>query len=164
MRKLVGVLIAIVVVVVILAIALPSLLNVNQYHDKIQAELEQKLHRQVTLGNLSLKIIPFSIRVSDAVIGEDPKFNTGRPFASAQELAVSAKLLPLLRHEVEVKSVELVDPKIELVHNAQGVWNFASLQGEQSTPAGTQPGRGPAPAQAPATKPTPSPGGQELSL
>jgi len=132
MRKLVRVLIAVAVLVVILVIALPSLLDVNQYHDRIQAELQQKLHRQVRLGNLSLKIIPFSIRVSDAVIGEDPRFKTGRPFASAQELSVSAKLLPLLRHQVEVNSVELVNPRIELVRNAQGVWNFASLQGEQA--------------------------------
>jgi AsmA protein len=130
MRKLAGVLIAIVVIIVILLIALPSLINVNQYHDKIQAELQQKLHRPVKLGNLSLKLLPFSIRVSNAEIGEDPNFNTGRPFATAQDLAVSAKLLPLIRHEVDVNSVELVNPKIELVRNAQGTWNFASLQGQ----------------------------------
>src|SRR4051794_34763476 len=134
MRKLAGVLIAIVVIIVILLIALPSLINVNQYHDKIQAELQQKLHRPVKLGNLSLKLLPFSIRVSNAEIGEDPSFNTGRPFATAQDLAVSAKLLPLIRHEVDVNSVELVNPKIELVRNAQGVWNFASLQGQPTTP------------------------------
>jgi len=132
MRKLIGVLIAIVVIVGILVFALPSLIDVNQYHDKIQAELQQKLHRQVKLGDMRLKIIPFSIRVANAEIGEDPKFNNGRPFASTEALAVSAKLLPLLRHEVAVNSVELVNPKIELVRNSQGVWNFASLQGQQA--------------------------------
>ena len=45
MRKLIGVLVALVLIVVIAVIALPSLVNVNQYHDKIQAELQQKLHR-----------------------------------------------------------------------------------------------------------------------
>ena len=49
MRKLVGVLIGIVVIIVILVFALPSLVNVNQYHDKIQAELQDKLHRDVKL-------------------------------------------------------------------------------------------------------------------
>ncbi|HWY68897.1 MAG TPA: AsmA family protein [Terriglobales bacterium] len=139
MRKLIGVLIAIVLLVVIVMFALPSLVNVNQYHDKIQAELQQKLHRQVKLGDMSLKLIPFSIRVSNAEIGEDPRFNTGHPFASTQQLAVSAKLLPLLRHEVQVNSVELVDPKIELVRNPQGVWNFASLQQPSSNNAPSQP-------------------------
>src|SRR5579872_4980063 len=132
MRKLLIAAVSVIVIVIILALALPAIINVNQYHDKIQAELQQKLHRQVQLGNMSLKIIPFSIRVANAEIGEDPNFRTGRPFATASELAVSAKLLPLLRHEVEVNSVELVNPKIELVRNAQGTWNFASLQGTES--------------------------------
>lgn len=152
MRKLAGVLIAIVVLIVILIFALPSLVNVNQYHDKIQAELQQKLHRQVKLGNMTLKLMPFSIRVADAEIGEDPRFNTGHPFATAQDLAVSAKLLPLLRHEVQVNSIELVNPKIELVRNTQGVWNFASLQEQPSAGA---PGSAPAKA-TPAEKPSPA--------
>jgi hypothetical protein len=133
MRKLAAVLIAVVVIVVILVLALPALINVNQYHDKIQAELQQKLHRQVQLGDMHLKVLPLSIRVSNVEIGEDPTFKTGRPFATAGELAISVKLLPLLRHDVEVNSIELVNPKIELVHNSQGVWNFASLQGSQSS-------------------------------
>ncbi|MFL6438034.1 MAG: AsmA family protein [Terriglobales bacterium] len=158
MRKLAGVLIAIVVIIVILLIALPSLINVNQYHDKIQAELQQKLHRPVKLGNLSLKLLPFSIRVSNAEIGEDPSFNTGRPFATAQDLAVSAKLLPLIRHEVDVNSVELVNPKIELVRNAQGVWNFASLQGQPTTPNNAANGAPATPsANQPQAKPSPAP-------
>ncbi|HWC15999.1 MAG TPA: AsmA-like C-terminal region-containing protein, partial [Terriglobales bacterium] len=124
--------------------------------------LQQKLHRDVKLGNMSLKIVPFSIRVSDVQIGEDPKFATGRPFATTQDLAVSVKLLPLLHHEVAVNSVELVDPKIELVRNPQGVWNFASLQGQQA-PSNAQPAQSQAPAQKPAakqqpSKPSPAPG------
>ena len=159
MRKLAGVLIALVVIIVIAIFALPSLVNVNQYHDKIQAELQQKLHRQVKLGDMSLKLLPFSIRVSNAEIGEDPKFNTGRPFASTQQLAVSAKLLPLLRHEIQVNSVELVDPKIELVRNAQGVWNFASLQQPSSSNPPAQPGA----SQPNAAKPSPTQPGPNQS-
>lgn len=177
MRKLVGVLIALVVIVVILIFALPALVSVNQYHDKIQAELQQKLHRQVGLGDMRLKIVPLSIRVSDVSIGEDPKFNTGKPFATTQDLAVSVRLLPLLRHDVELNSVELVNPKIELVRNAQGVWNFASLQGEQTpnpeqTPNATsaKPSQAPAPSASKPSPTTPSTpasnqrSGEELSL
>ena len=173
MRKLAGVLIALVVIIVIAIFALPSLVNVNQYHDKIQAELQQKLHRDVKLGNMALKIVPFSIRVSDVQIGEDQKFATGRPFATTQDLAVSVKLMPLLRHEIAVNSVELVDPRIELVRNAAGVWNFASLQGEQAPaqpaaqqkPAGKQPPSKPSPApEAPANQPAENKPAQAFSL
>ena len=157
MRKLIGVVIALVVLVIIAVIALPSLVNVNQYHDKIQAELQQKLHRDVKLGDMSLKLIPFSIRVTNVEIGEDSKFNTGRPFASTQQLAVSAKLLPLLRHDIQVNSVELIDPKIELVRNAQGVWNFASLQQPSQQNAPSQPAANQPAAKQPAqSKPSPT--------
>src|SRR5581483_1092181 len=147
MRKLVGVLIAIIAIIVIAIFALPSLVNVNQYHDKIQAELQDKLHRDVKLGNMSLKIVPLSIRVADVQIGEDSSFHTGRPFATTSDLAVSAKLLPL-RHQVDLRSLELVNPKFELVRNAQGTWNFASI-GQQ--PANT-PAQAPVSAQKPAAK------------
>jgi uncharacterized protein involved in outer membrane biogenesis len=96
MRKLFGILIALVLLVAIAIFALPSLVNVNQYHDKIQAELQQKLHRPVKLGDLKLKLLPFSIAVSNAEIGEDAKFNTGRPFAAAigSEREASAFVAP----------------------------------------------------------------------
>src|SRR5581483_3797368 len=158
MRKLVGVLIAIIAIIVIAIFALPSLVNVNQYHDKIQAELQDKLHRDLKLGNMSLKIVPLSIRVADVQIGEDPNFRTGRPFATTSDLAVSAKLLPLLRHQVDLRSLELVNPKIELVRNAQGTWNFASLGQQPANAAAPAPTQAPAqkPEAKPATKPSPS--------
>ena len=66
---------------------------------------------------------------------------------------MSAKLLPLLHHEIQVNSVELVDPKIELVRNAQGVWNFASLQGEQNPAPNSAAAQ---PSSAPGGKPSPA--------
>ncbi len=165
MRKLAIVVIALMVVIAILIFALPSLINVNQYHDKIQAELQQKLHRDVKLGDMKLKIVPFSIQVADVTIGEDPKFNTGHPFASAQDLAVSVKLLPLLGHDIQINSVELVRPQIELVRNAQGVWNFSSLQGEQ-TASTTSPAPAPSnkkPSPAPSNNPAPGTNNQSSS-
>ena len=47
---------------------------------------------------------------------------------------VSAALWPLLHKDVQISSLELKQPKIELVRNAQGMWNYASL-GRSSQPA-----------------------------
>src|SRR5436309_3210214 len=59
MRKLAYVVIALIVVVAILIFALPSLVNVNQYHDKIQAELQQKL------SLADLKITASQVAITD---------------------------------------------------------------------------------------------------
>ncbi|HEY6249960.1 MAG TPA: AsmA family protein [Candidatus Angelobacter sp.] len=138
MRKLGIALLVIVVVVVAAALILPHVIDINKYHGKIQTQLEKKLGRQVSLGEMRLSLFPLSFRVANPVIAEDSRFDTGRPFATAEELAVSVKFWPLLRKEVEVKSLSLDRPHIELVRNAQGEWNFATL-GEQSKPSAEAP-------------------------
>src|SRR6266404_2969709 len=154
MRKL-AIAVGIVVVLAVIALAaLPFVLDVNKYRPRIQAELEQRTGRSVSLGKMDLKIFPLAFRVENAVIGEDRQFAQRAPFAQAGELLVSAKLIPLLRGDVEVSSIELNNPKIELIRNQQGVWNFASL-GKPQQPTTAQPSA-PAKTQQPATQPAPS--------
>lgn len=156
MRKL-GVAIAIIVVVLIAAILIvPHLIDVNQYHSQIQSQLEKRLGRQVTLGNMGLRLFPPAFDVENTTIAEDPHFATNRPFATADKLAVSVKFWPLLRKQLEVNSLELVHPHIELVRNAQGVWNFATL-GQESKPTAAQK----TPAQAPTPTTTTGPPGTQ---
>src|SRR5258708_4716054 len=122
--------------VLLLGVALigPHVIDINQYHDRIQAQLQKRLGRSVSLGEMKLSLLPPSFAVQNAIIGEDGTFNTGRPFAATENLSVSVKFWPLLRKEVEIKSLSLERPQIELVRNAQGVWNFSTL-GEQTKPA-----------------------------
>jgi uncharacterized protein involved in outer membrane biogenesis len=127
MRKLGYVLLGLVVLLVIAALALPRLVDVNSYRPRIQAELQQRLGRPVQLGTMHLRVLPLSIRVENIVIAEDPNYRTGRPFAQAPNLFVSARLWPLLHGSVEVSSLELERPAVELVRDAKGAWNFASL-------------------------------------
>lgn len=127
MRKLlISVLVALVLIVAALAIV-PQFLDVNRYHDQIQAELSKRLGRQVSIGHLSLSLLPPSFKVENGVIFEDPAFNTGRPFAQARDLSIRVQLLPLLSKQLRIDSVTLDQPQIELVSNSAGVWNVSSL-------------------------------------
>jgi AsmA protein len=107
------------------------LVDVNQFRGTIQKDLEKQLHRPVTLGNLSLSVFPLAIRVDSLSIGETAAFATGRPFATAKQISVRAQLLPLLRKDVKVDSLELLNPAIELVKNGTK-WNFDDLTGQPS--------------------------------
>ena len=80
---------------------------------------------------MRLSLFPLAFRVENAVIGEDPKFRTGRPFAQVQTFFVRPELLPLLHRQIEISSVQLNRPAVELVRNEQGVWNFSSLMGQK---------------------------------
>src|SRR5690348_7250951 len=140
MRKAGIVILCLVVLVVIAALVIPSFLDVNQYRGKIQSELQQRLGRQVSLGTMHLRLLPLSFRVDNVTISEDPRFQSGRPFAQADELDVTAKLLPLLHKDVEISSLDLKRPHIELIRRADGTWNFSSL-GHPATSNALQPAR-----------------------
>ena len=147
MRK-IAIVIGIVVLVIVVAVGvLLATFNPNDYRGTVQTKLEQQLNRKVSLGNMSLGLFPLRFRLANLAIDDDPKFGN-RPFIQTQELSVSVKLLPLLSKSVEVESLSLERPSVELIKNAQGVWNFASL-GEKT----------PAPAAAPASS-----SGQQFSL
>jgi len=137
MRKVV-ILIGVVPVLIILAVvALVATINPNDYRGTIQARLEQQLNRKIELGNMDLRFFPPSFRVAYLLISDDPRFNSRRPFVQTEELSVSVKLLPLLSKSIQIDSLALQRPSVELIKNAHGVWNFASLgretAGESST-------------------------------
>src|SRR5581483_6194405 len=83
----------------------------------------------------------------------------------ASELLVSLKLVPLLQKRVEISSLELRNPRIELVRDAQGVWNFSSL-GKQPAPSQPRPAARatPTPAQPAAPQPESQPAPRQFTL
>lgn len=107
--------------------ALPFLVDVNRYRPLIQDQIKTKLGRDVVLGPMDLQVFPLTVRVQNFSIAEDPKFATGKPFASAKELRVHLGLFALLSGNVEVSSLLLESPKVEVVRDKAGVWNFSSL-------------------------------------
>ncbi|MFL6451360.1 MAG: AsmA-like C-terminal region-containing protein [Bryobacteraceae bacterium] len=115
-----------VVALLVIGIAILSS-TVDRFRPRIQSELQKKLNRQVTLGHLGLRIFPLSVKIDSFLIGEDPTFSTGRPFAQAQQVFVSVGLFSLITGNPEVKSLVLDRPQIELVKNTKGVWNFSTL-------------------------------------
>ena len=159
--------IGIVIAVIIAGVAVFVLtFNVNRYHGAIQSQLEQKLGREVTLGDMRLNLFPPRFSVQNLAIADDSNFGTEKPFVQTQQLDVSVNLLPLLKGSLEINSLNLQRPSVELIKNQQGVWNFSSL-GESSAP-GTpqaQPAAQSGPPQ-PASPAAPQPpaAGQQFSL
>lgn len=127
MKKVLIVLGGFVFVLVAAGAILPRLLDVNRYHDRIQAGLQQNLGRPVQLGQMSLGLLPPTFKVRNAVIGEDPKYGSGMPFAQAAELNIRVKLGALLHKEVQVESLQMVSPQVELIRGTDGSWNFSTV-------------------------------------
>lgn len=127
MRKVLIAIAVIVVVVIAGAAIFVATFDVNKYRGTIQAQLQQHLGRPVQLGEMHLKLFPPSITVQNLAIADDPRFSTDAPFVKANELDVAVKLLPLLHKDVEIQSLNLQQPTVNLIKNKAGQWNFASL-------------------------------------
>ncbi|MDQ2840758.1 MAG: AsmA family protein [Acidobacteriota bacterium] len=131
------IIITLVLLVVVLAAVVGLLAaNVNKYRPRVQAELQQKLNRQVTIGNLGLRVIPLSIRADNVSIADAPAFADPRPFATARALYISVGLFSLIGGNPEVKDLTLDQPQIELIHNASGVWNYSTIGSSGSSGGG----------------------------
>jgi uncharacterized protein involved in outer membrane biogenesis len=108
-------------------IAFAAIFDVNQYRPTIQSKLEKRLGRSVTLGEMHLGFFPPRFRVQNPAVGDDSRFSPDAPFVKAQEMGVSFKLFPLLHKQIEISSLNLERPSVNLIKNAAGIWNFASL-------------------------------------
>jgi AsmA protein len=129
MRRL-GIALGVVLAVVIVALAIfIATFDVNRYRGTIESQLEQRLVRKVSLGEMHLNLFPPRFRAENLAIADDPAFNKEKPFVEAQELDVTVKLRPLLKGNVEIDSLDLQRPSVELIRDQRGIWNFSSLGG-----------------------------------
>src|SRR5438309_11241513 len=127
MRK-IGIVIGVVVAVLVVGVLLfLATFDANRYRGLVQDQLQKNLGRNVQLGKLHLALFPPRLQVDSLTIADDPKFGDPHPFVQAEQLDVSVKLLPLLHKSVEVDSLDLRRPKVELIKNAQGTWNFSTI-------------------------------------
>jgi hypothetical protein len=133
MKKLRIVVIAIVVVIVLAVAAVWVLANPNSHREAIQAELEKQLGRKVSLGEMSLGFLPLRFQVANPVIAEDPGIRPDPPFVKADNLDIRIGFLPLLRGAIQVDSIDLRHPSIELVAAKDGKWNFSTIGGTSTS-------------------------------
>jgi AsmA protein len=126
--------IAIVVVLIVAVIlALPFILDVNQFRPQLDAKLTDALGRKVSVGNLKLSILSGSVSVDDIVVADNPAFSHS-PFVTAKSLNVSVELKPLIfSKEIRVTGITLDHPVIKLIRSSSGKWNFSDLGSKTGT-------------------------------
>ena len=141
------------VVIVLLAggiLALPFLINLNQYQDYYKPFIEEALNRKVQVQDIRLTIWPrIGARVGGFTVLDDPSFSSG-PFASLTSLDVGVKLMPLLSGKIEVKEITLRDPVITVIANKAGVMNVSTIGPRApAAPSTAEPSAAPLPSRDP---------------
>ena len=130
----------VVALLIVVAIALPFLVNINNFRPQIESNLSSVLGRPVKVGNLSLGIFSGSVGADQLSIADDPKFSSA-PFIQAKTFRVGVELMPLIfSKQLNVTNILIDHPEITLLRDRDGIWNFSSL-GNQPTKQPAQPAK-----------------------
>lgn len=134
-----GIVLALLVVAVI---ALPFIVNANRFRPELETQLTGALGRQVKVGGLKLSVLSGAVTASDVSIADDPTYGQSA-LLTAKTLSVGVDLLPLIfSHRLSARDITIEQPEIALLQSPSGMWNFAGLGGNASTPASTAPAAG----------------------
>ena len=120
---------------VLAAAFLLPLININRYHRTISESLARSIGHPVHLGSVKLQLLPRpGLAITDFTVEENPSFGA-EPMLRSPSVIVSLRLTSLWRGRLEVSRIDLDEASVNLVHNAAGQWNFASLLEQASRTA-----------------------------
>lgn len=134
-----------IVLLIVAALVVPSLIDWNAYKPEIAAEAKKATGRDLDIrGNISLSVLP-SPRLAIADVRLSNRSGATAPnMAEIRELRVAVKFAPLLQGKVEIASVELIGPTIELEKFADGTGNWVMApEGAASAPKPASPAPNP---------------------
>ena len=116
--------------VIIIGGAIIALVNLdpNDYKDKIASEVKAETGRDLRIdGNIGLTFYPWLGLDVEGVSLSNAKGFGEAPFLQTKTIKVRAKLMPLLRKELEMDTMVLHGATINLAKNAEGVTNWDDM-------------------------------------
>jgi AsmA family/AsmA-like C-terminal region len=109
------------------ALVLPPLVSVGRFRVEIASSISRALGREVTVGRVSMRVLPQpGIDLRQFVVAEDPSFGA-EPMLRANSVYATLRLSSLWRGRLEIGSLSLEEPSLNLVRRSDGQWNLAAL-------------------------------------
>ncbi|MGD8927307.1 MAG: AsmA family protein, partial [Thioalkalispiraceae bacterium] len=124
-----GIFFFLVIVLVAAIIALPYIINPNDYKDDIIAQLKPYMHgRDLKIpGDIKLSIFPWlGVEMGEVVIGNAEGFVL-KPFMTINNSKAHIRLLSLFSDKPEIGSLEFRNVKVYLQQDAEGRNNWSDL-------------------------------------
>lgn len=149
MKKLLFALLTVVVLLVAAVLVAPSLVDWNEYKREIALQTKALTGRDIRLGgDIKAAILPApAFSVADVSLANLPGA-AAREMVRLKQLEVQIALLPLLSGRVEIRTVRLVEPVIELEVLADGRknWDLGATDAAKGakSPSAPKPGGAPA--------------------
>src|SRR5690554_5413384 len=108
MRIALKLLIALVVIVIAGLMALPFVVDPNDYKDEISSQVEKATGRTLTLqGDIGLSVFPWiALELGPLSLSNAPGFKSDA-FAQVEAAEIRIKLMPLLKKQLEMDTIVL---------------------------------------------------------
>lgn len=127
MQRGVKITLLVVAALVVVVLIVPLFVNADAFRPELESQLSSALGRKVTMGHLGFSLWRGSLVADNLSVAEDPAFGTGA-FLEAKSLHIGIHLADFLfRRQVNITNLVAASPEINLISNANGVWNYASL-------------------------------------
>ena len=127
-KWLLGIIVVLVLIVGVGIAAMVNLVDWNDYKETIQNQVKEQTGRELEIaGDLSPSFFPWAgLSVGKIAVANAGGFGDS-PFASITSADVKVKLWPLIKREINVRTVELKGVQLDLQRNADGTTNWDDL-------------------------------------
>jgi AsmA protein len=118
--------------IAVAAIALPLIVNPNNYKGQITTAAKDKTGRDLSINDIKLRVLPWlGVKVTGVTVGNAAGFGA-EPFAQVGEADVGVKLMPLLFHQqVVIGTVTLDGLVLNAAKHKDGTTNWDDFTKEQ---------------------------------
>ena len=128
-----------VLVLLVSGLVLPPFINVNRYRNRVAGAISRALGRDVTVSKIELKLLPRPGLVLYNFVAADAPAYGAEPMLRADTVTAYLRLTSLWRGQLEIGTLDLDNPSLNLARRADGHWNVEEIleRASQARPAPT---------------------------
>lgn len=116
-----------VLVLLLMAIFVPPYVSLNRYKQQMIESISRSLGRPVHIDGMHLRLLPTpGIVMNGFEVEEDPGFGA-EPALRAPSVVATLRVSSLWRRPIEVSSISMDEPSLNLVRSPGGQWNVSSI-------------------------------------
>lgn len=113
--------------VLLIAALVPPWINVGRYRARVVDSISRALGRNVSASGISMRLLPRpGLVLSGFIVADDPAYGA-EPMLRAEAVAAYIRLSSLWRGRLEIGTLELDNPSLNLVRGPDGHWNVEEL-------------------------------------
>ena len=123
----------------VLGLVLPPFINVNRYRSRVAGAISGAMGRDVSVAGIQLRLLPRPSLVLSKFVVADAASYSAEPMLRADTVTAYIRLTSLWRGRMEIGTLDLDNPSLNLVRRSDGHWNVEDLleRASQASPAPT---------------------------